>query len=112
MEIKFYSIVILLSLSRLTSSVLWNDDKAVVASDDNIVGLDDSGKDQSAQDIRNVDETVYTGVSVANKNGRESKAPFLLSLSRLTSSVLWNDDKAVVAKVTNLEYLIISILDL
>lgn len=85
MWIKFHTIVTLLSLSRLTSSVLWNgDDKTFVAPDDTTVVFDDSGTDLSAQDIRDVDfsetlvrvenEVVHTGVPAANKNGRKSKA--------------------------------------
>ena len=84
MGIKFHTIVVLLCLSRLTSSILWNDDKAFVVPDDTIVVSDDSGKHLSARDIRNVDfsennlrvenEVDHTEVPAVNNIGRKSKA--------------------------------------
>ncbi len=84
MGIKFHTIVVLLCLSRLTSSILWNDDKAFVVPDDTIVVSDDSGKHLSARDIRNVDfsennlrvenEVDHIEVPAVNNIGRKSKA--------------------------------------
>ena len=84
MGIKFHTIVVLLCLSRLTSSILWNDDKAFVVPDNTIVVSDDSGKHLSARDIRNVDfsennlrvenEVDHTEVPAVNNIGRKSKA--------------------------------------